>query len=83
MAAELSQNGLLRKIKGYFLLWLTTVIIGGAIGSVMGWYLYGKTVGGTIAAPYVSWLCEHGLTGFKAQFLGDILFHYYFKLDDF
>lgn len=72
VAAELSQNGLLRKIKGYFLLWLTTVIIGGAIGSVMGWYLYGKTVGGTIAAPYVSWLCKHGLTGFKAQFLGDI-----------
>lgn len=72
LAAWLSKRGLLRKVKGYFLLWILMVAIGGAIGSVMGWYLYGKTVGGTIAAPYVFWLCDHGFSGFTAQLLGDI-----------
>lgn len=72
LAAELSQTGLLRKVKGYVLLWIMMVAIGGAIGSVMGWYLYGKTMGGTIAAPYVFWLCDHGLNGFWAQFWGDV-----------
>lgn len=73
LASQLSRAGLLRKIKGYVILWIMMVVIGGAVGSVMGWYLYGKTVGGTIAAPYVFWLCDHGLSGFWAQFLGDVL----------
>lgn len=72
LAAQLSQKGLLRKLKGYVLLWIMMVVIGGAMGSVMGWYLYGKTVGGTIAAPYVFWLCDHGFGGFAAQFIGDV-----------
>ena len=72
LAAELSQRGLFRKLRGYVLMWVLMVTIGGAIGSVMGWYLYGKVVGGTIAAPYVFWLCEHGLHGFTAQLLGDV-----------
>lgn len=72
LAAILSQHGLLKKMHGYFLLWIMMVAIGGAIGSVMGWYLYGETVGGTIAAPYVFWLCNHGFSGFTAQFWGDV-----------
>lgn len=72
LAAEFSQRGLFRKLRGYILMWVLMVAIGGAIGSVMGWYLYGKVVGGTIAAPYVFWLCDHGVDGFTAQLLGDI-----------
>ena len=52
---------------------VTLVVVGGAGGSVLGWYLYGKTVGGTIAAPYVFWLCDHGMSGFAAQFTGDLI----------
>lgn len=72
LAAEFSQRGLFRKLRGYILMWVLMVAIGGAIGSVMGWYLYGKVVGGTIAAPYVFWLCDHGFGGFTAQLLGDV-----------
>lgn len=72
LAAKISERGLLRRAKGFLLMWVMMVAIGGAIGSVMGWYLYGKTVGGTIAAPYVFWLCRHGMSGFAAQFVGDV-----------
>lgn len=72
LAAEFSQRGLFWKLRGYVLMWVLMVAIGGAIGSVMGWYLYGKVVGGTIAAPYVFWLCDHGFDGFTAQFMGDV-----------
>ena len=37
LAAELSQRGLFRKLRGYVLMWVLMVTIGGAIGSVMGW----------------------------------------------
>lgn len=73
IAAVISQHGLYKKWSGYVLLFFITVLIGGAGGSVLGWYVYGKTVGGTIAAPYVFFLCNHGLSGFLAQFLGDII----------
>ncbi|MGF0064636.1 GGDEF domain-containing protein [Lachnospiraceae bacterium SGI.085] len=73
IAAEFSERGMLRRIKGYLLLLVTLVVVGGAGGSVLGWYLYGKTVGGTIAAPYVFWLCDHGMSGFAAQFTGDLI----------
>lgn len=72
LASLLSQHGLLRQKKGYFLLWSMMVLIGGAVGSIMGWYLYGETVGGTIAAPYVFYLVDLGVDGFCAQFLGDV-----------
>lgn len=73
IAAEFSERGMLRRRKGYLLLLVTLVAVGGAGGSVFGWYLYGKTVGGTIAAPYVFWLCDHGMSGFAAQFTGDLI----------
>lgn len=73
LSAKISEKGLLRKMKGYVILFVMMVIVGGAAGSVLGWYIYGETVGGTIAAPYVFWLCDCGLDGFWAQFLGDII----------
>lgn len=72
LATRMSRHGLLRSFKGFVILWAFMVMIGGAAGSVMGWFLYGETVGGTIAAPYVFWLCGHGINGFLAQFLGDV-----------
>ncbi|MDD6489363.1 MAG: ATP-binding protein [Clostridia bacterium] len=73
LSAKISETGLLRKVRGYVLLFVMAVIVGGVVGSVFGWYLYGKTVGGTVAAPYVFWLCDCGLQGFLAQFLGDMI----------
>ena len=72
IAAYISERGLLRRFKGYLILFVCMICIGGAAGSVMGWYLYGQVVGGTIAAPYVFWLCGHGMSGFAAQFCGDM-----------
>lgn len=73
LATKVSERGLLRKPSGYFLLFGVMILVGGAGGSILGWYLYGKTVGGTIATPYVFWLCRHGFSGFGAQFLGDMI----------
>ncbi|MDO4516274.1 MAG: diguanylate cyclase [Bacillota bacterium] len=72
LAAEMSKRGAFRIWQGYVLLWVLMVAIGGGVGSVMGWYLYGEVVGKTISAPCVFWLCDHGLGGFSAQFLGDL-----------
>lgn len=73
IGAKISEKGLLRKKKGYLVMWIMMVIIGGAMGSIMGWYLYGQTIGGTIAAPYAFWFRDHGMSDFAAQFLGDVI----------
>lgn len=41
IAAVISQHGLYKKWSGYVLLFFITVLIGGAGGSVLGWYVYG------------------------------------------
>ena len=73
IAGDCSRRGLFRTMKGY--LWLLAAFtgVGGAVGSVLGWEWYGHTVGATIAAPYVFWLSGHGLSGFAAQFVGDVI----------
>lgn len=73
LAAKISRRGILRKKRGFVVLWLMMMLVGGVCGSVMGWYIYGQTVGGNGVTPFVYWFCERGWTGFFAQFLGDMM----------
>lgn len=73
LAAKISRRGMLRKRSGFVCLWGMMMLVGGGIGSVMGWYIYGQTVGVNRAHDFVFWLCERGWSGFSAQFLGDMM----------
>lgn len=39
------------------------VVIGGAVGSIMTWLLYGGEIGG-IATPYATYLHQNGIPAF-------------------
>lgn len=72
LASIFSRKGLLKKWTGWLLASGSFILIGGAIGSVMTWFLYGGGIGG-IAAPYAHWLNNHGVSPFFSQLSMDIL----------
>ena len=72
-AAYASEKGYLKKIKGVLLTFLTLVLIGGALGSVLTWFLYGHDFGSGISAPLAHYFYENSVqNAFIAQFAADL-----------
>ncbi|NCB92796.1 MAG: response regulator [Clostridia bacterium] len=70
-AAAFSEKGYLKSARGCVLLACVMMLIGGAVGSVMTWMLYGGGIGG-IAAPLANTLYARGIPVFWAQFFADM-----------
>ncbi len=73
-AAYFSRKGYLKKISGILLSIVTFSLIGGALGSVMTWLLYGFDFGTGVSAPLVHRIFDKGiLNAFWSQFAGDMI----------
>jgi len=68
-----SRYGLLRNIWGYLLMALAFAFIGGSVGSVVTWLLYGGGFGDSTTSAAALWLHAHGLSIFAAQFWASTL----------
>lgn len=74
VASEASRRGLLRKIGGALLCVGIFTLIGGGLGSVMTWLLYGFSFGSGISAPFAIQLHSSlHFSEFWAQFSADVL----------
>ncbi len=60
VAAEASRRGVLRKVGGALLCVLVFTVIGGGLGSLMTWLLYGFNFGSGISAPFSNLLYATG-----------------------
>ena len=72
VAAEFSQHGWLKHVRGCLALVLCTILIGGAGGSIMTWLLYGGGIGEGVSSPYAHALHQMGMSAFLAQLTADI-----------
>lgn len=72
LAASFSCKGMFKNIKGILLASGGFVLVGGAVGSLMTWFLYGGNIGG-IAEPYALALYHQGMPAILSQFTVDIL----------
>ena len=73
VASEMSRRCYFKKIKGYVICALICALIGGGLGSVLTWILYGFSFGQGISAPYAIFLFERfGISQFWAQFIADM-----------
>lgn len=73
VAAFYSERGWLKKIWGVISLTVLCALIGGGLGAVLTWFLYGFAAEG-ISIGFVKSLYESGhFTLFQAQFTGDVL----------
>ena len=72
IAALFSKRGMFKNWKGWIAASGCFVLIGGAIGSIMTWFLYGGCIIG-IATPYATYLFNHGFSEFWAQFTADVI----------
>lgn len=77
----ISKKGLFRKWYGRFLTLLIFCLIGGALGSVVTWMLYGFSFGEGITAPLAIMIYQDfGFSKFAAQFTADMLIDFADKL---
>lgn len=73
-AAFFSERGYYKKVKGVLIALFTFVLIGGALGSLLTWFLYGHDFGSGISAPLARSFFENGVNNaFTAQLLADIV----------
>src|SRR5574344_1222707 len=72
-SAICSKNGLYKRWWGFIIAASLFMLIGGATGSLISWYLYGGQVGGTISEPFALYFLHKGFTPFWAQFTGDMV----------
>ncbi|MDD2955974.1 MAG: response regulator [Oscillospiraceae bacterium] len=72
LASLFSQRGWLKKWRGALIASGSFVLIGGAAGSLMTWFLYGGGIGG-IAEPYALAIHSCGIPEFFSQLSADIL----------
>ncbi|MBR6328288.1 MAG: HD domain-containing protein [Lachnospiraceae bacterium] len=73
ITAEFVKRSLLKKLRGALLLIVTLALVGGGLGSVLTWFLYGFA-GEGITIPFVQKLYDTGAMGmFPAQLAGDFL----------
>lgn len=72
-ASRFSKKGAFRVWWGYLVALAVFTFIGGALGSVLTWLLYGLNVGEGISAPFVLTLVDNGFKPFWAQFTADCL----------
>lgn len=69
---KLAEKGYFDRIRKCILPILVLAFIGGALGSVLTWLLYGGGIGSGISAPYAIALYNLGLPEFFAQLIADI-----------
>ena len=72
LASVFSRKGMFKTIKGWITIAFVYVIIGGAIGSIMTWFLYGGGIGG-IGGNLAMYFYHQGCPEFCAQLLADII----------
>lgn len=71
-AAYFSHRGWLRSKWGCVGAAVCFLLIGGVLGTMMTWLLYGG-IGEGATAPYAKWLYARGLPAFWAQFIADVV----------
>lgn len=72
LASYFSSRGYFKKISSCFLIALLFSCIGGAIGSVFTWILYGGGIGG-LGGPLATMIMHMGIPAFFAQILADLI----------
>lgn len=74
MAAIFHRNGFFKHIGGIIAAILVFAVIGGGLGSVLTYFLYGYDFGEGISAPFSLAIYEHlGFSKFASQLLADII----------
>ena len=73
-AARFGGKGYFKHLKGCLIAIVTFALIGGGIGSVISWLLFGFDIEGVASTPFAGALIEEGLLSpFWAHFLMDLL----------
>ena len=73
-ATVLYRKGFFRRLPGALLSILVFALIGGVLGSLMRWTLYGADIAGSVSGPLALRLYEGGaLSLFSAKFIADVL----------
>ena len=74
VAAWFSRKGYFRKVRGILLAIVVFSLIGGGLGSVVTWLIYGLDFGSGISAPLAHRIYDAGvLNAFLAQFSADMI----------
>lgn len=80
VASWFEQKGYLKKLKGIIAFTIIAALIGGGLGAILTWFLYGFAEEG-ITVPFVRQLYESGkFSPFAAEFLGDVIIDFADKL---
>ena len=73
-SAWLAEKGAFRRIPQLFLAAIVLSLIGGGLGSILTWFLYGGGIGEGITAPIArSFFATGNLSPFLSQFIADLL----------
>ena len=73
-AAYFSEKGFYKKFKGILITLLSFAFIGGVLGSILTWFLYGHDFGSGVSAPLAHSFFDNGVqNAFTAQLLADIV----------
>ena len=72
-AYRFSSSGYLRSFRGFIGLALVLAFIGGSIGSVITWLLYGGQLDDVTTAELAGWFFQQGVSPFWAQFAASTL----------
>lgn len=72
VAGYASKKGWFKRVRSMIGLWAIIVCIGGGLGSILTWYLYGGVVSGNSRTIALN-LTHIGFPPFAAQFTGDII----------
>ncbi|MBQ1310243.1 MAG: HD domain-containing protein [Blautia sp.] len=73
-AVRFYRKGYFRKVTGVIRAILTFALIGGVLGFLISWLLYGFTFGGSTSEPLARYIYSKGVLGvFASQFTADLL----------
>ena len=74
MAAIFQRNGFFKRISGVFTAIFVFALLGGGVGSILTYFLYGYDFGEGISAPFALWIYGHlGFSKFFSQLCADII----------
>lgn len=74
VVSTVARKGAFRDLKKAPLIVLYTALLGGGLGSVITWFLYGFSFGSGVSAPLAQWIFSHvKVSTFIAQFSADLL----------
>ena len=79
-AAIFQRNGLFKKWYGIIAAIFVFSVLGGGVGSVLTYFLYGYDFGEGISAPFALWIYRHlGFSKFFSQLCADIIIDFFDK----